>query len=79
MECGVDHGNCRGIRYNAPVESGMFEGAMMDKEEFTEELEKLYDLRGWDEKGFPRRETMEKLDLGPEADMLGKEGLLAAK
>jgi len=63
--------------YNVPVESGMFEGSLMDKDEFTEELENLYALRGWDEQGLPRRETLEKLDLGREAERLEKEGLLA--
>lgn len=63
--------------YNTPVESGMFEGALLDKAEFTEELENLYRLRGWDKEGFPLRETLDKLDLGQEANLLGKEGLLA--
>jgi aldehyde:ferredoxin oxidoreductase len=63
--------------YNVPVESGMFEGALMDREEFTQELEKLYTLRGWDGEGFPRMETLEKLDLCEEAKRLEKLGLLS--
>ena len=63
--------------YNVPVESGMFEGAEMDKDAFTEELENLYELRGWDKQGFPRRETLEKLNLTAEANRLEEQGLIA--
>jgi aldehyde:ferredoxin oxidoreductase len=63
--------------YNVPVESGMFEGAVMDKDDFTQELENLYELRGWDKEGFPRKETLEKLDLGGEANRLEAQGLVA--
>jgi aldehyde:ferredoxin oxidoreductase len=63
--------------YNSPVESGMFEGVVMDKDEFTQELENLYEMRGWDKEGFPRRETLEKLGLGEEAGRLKEQGLIA--
>jgi aldehyde:ferredoxin oxidoreductase len=49
----------------------------MDKDEFTLELENLYDLRGWDKEGLPRRDTLENLDLGKEADRLEEQELIA--
>ena len=63
--------------YNTPVESGQFEGTLLDKQEFTEELENFYKLRGWDKEGFPYKETLVDLGLEGVAQVLEKEGLLA--
>ena len=63
--------------YNTPVESGQFEGTLLDKQEFTEELENFYKLRGWDKEGFPFKESLVGLGLEDVAQALEKEGLLA--
>jgi len=63
--------------YGRPVESGQFEGAVLDREEFLRELENFYKLRGWDEAGFPRRETLVELGLEDVAEVLSREGLLS--
>jgi aldehyde:ferredoxin oxidoreductase len=63
--------------YNVPVESGMFEGAFMDRDEFTQELELLYELRGWNKEGLPRRDTLDNLGLREEAERLADQGLIA--
>jgi len=63
--------------YNAPIESGQFEGAYLDKKELIQELENLYKLRGWDKEGFPLKEMLIDLDLADVAAVLEKEGLLS--
>jgi hypothetical protein len=63
--------------YDTPVESGQFEGAYLDKAEFLEELEKFYELRGWNKHGFPLRKTLIDLDMRDVAKVLAEEGLLA--
>ncbi len=63
--------------YDTPVEDGQFEGALLDKKEFTDELENFYKLRGWDDQGFPLKETMIELGLEDVALVLEEEGLLS--
>ena len=48
------------------------DGTILDKALFDQLLDEYYNLRGWDlERGWPRRETLEALDLGDVADRLG--------
>jgi len=63
--------------YGVPVEQGRFEGAVLDREEYTHELENLYRLRGWDAEGRPTRARLENLGLGDVAARLEAAGLLA--
>ncbi len=63
--------------YDTPVERGMFAGALLDRGEFTAELENLYDLRGWDKEGLIKKETLERLDLPDVAERLDKLDLLS--
>jgi hypothetical protein len=59
------------------VETGQFEGAYLDKAEFFQELEKFYELRGWNRHGFPLKKTLVDLDMRDVAKVLAEEGLLA--
>jgi len=63
--------------YDTPVDEGQFEGAVLDREAFDEELENYYRLRGWDKEGIPLKKTLTDLDLKDVAQVLEKEGLLA--
>jgi len=63
--------------YDTPVEGGMFEGICLDRLAFTRELEKLYELRGWDREGLPKRGTLEALGMAEVADRLEVMGLLS--
>jgi len=52
-------------------------GIRLDVEKFRALMDEFYELRGWDPKtGWPRRETLEKLDLKDVADELEKIGKL---
>ncbi len=44
--------------------SGPFKGQHLDRSEYDKLLSEYYRLRGWDERGIPRRETLENLNLG---------------
>jgi len=48
-----------------PVSAGRFKGAKIDMEEWNRMLTEYYVLHGWDPvTGWPRRETLQALDLG---------------
>ncbi len=44
--------------------AGLMEGQRIPRELFESQLQDYYKLRGWDEKGRPTRETLEKVHLG---------------
>ncbi|MEM0355413.1 MAG: aldehyde ferredoxin oxidoreductase family protein [Desulfurococcaceae archaeon] len=49
--------------FKNPLTKGPFVGAKLDLHKYDEMLSIYYELRGWDERGVPRRETLEKLGL----------------
>lgn len=63
--------------YNDPVREGRFAGAVLDREEYTRELERLYELFGWDREGRPRKARLVDLGLGDVAERLAACGLLS--
>lgn len=63
--------------YGVPVDQGRFEGAVLDRGEYTQELENLYRLRGWDPEGRPTAARLGGLDLDDVAARLREAGLLA--
>ena len=38
-------------------------GMVLSREEFDKELDKFYQIRGWDKEGIPTRDKLEKLGL----------------
>jgi len=47
------------------------DGTVLDKTLFNQLLDEYYNLRGWDlTRGWPKRETLESLNLGDVADRL---------
>ena len=74
-----EHDSLADHAYDTPVESGQFEGAVLDRKEFDQELENYYRLRGWDREGFPLEKTLIDLDLQEVAKVLKKESLLSPR
>jgi len=50
--------------FREPISKGPLAGSRLDIEKFRGLLDAYYELRGWDERGVPRRSTLEKLGLG---------------
>ncbi len=49
--------------FTEPLTKGPLAGAKLDKDGYDRMLSKYYELRGWDERGIPRKSTLEMLDL----------------
>jgi len=50
---------------------GPTEGETLSRREFEEELDRYYDVRGWDDEGIPTKNTLRRLDLPELAEELG--------
>ncbi len=50
--------------FKYPLTKGPLAGSKLDPEKYEQLLDYYYELRGWDRRGVPRRETLEKLNLG---------------
>ena len=58
--------------FDEPLQGGASDGVVIDEAEFNAALEEYYRQAGWDpETGNPTRETLERLDLGWVADLVG--------
>ncbi len=49
--------------FKEPITKGPLAGSKLDLEKFRRLLDTYYAMRGWDERGVPRRSTLEKLGL----------------
>ena len=49
-----------------PIGLPIVKGKKINKDKFERMLDEYYALHGWDENGFPRKETLEKLGLDKE-------------
>ena len=54
-------------------DSSPITGEPLNREVFDEQLDRYYQLHGWDKKGIPTRKKLEELGLKDVADELGKE------
>lgn len=59
---------------NHPIPSGPSKGMHTPPEEFSGMLDDYYRLRGWDERGIPRKEKLRDLGLAEEAENLPAAG-----
>jgi len=50
-------------RLYQPLENGALEGVSMDRDKFIEMKHYYYEHFGWDEKGYPKEETLQRLGL----------------
>ncbi|MBN1358311.1 aldehyde ferredoxin oxidoreductase family protein [Candidatus Bathyarchaeota archaeon] len=58
--------------FKAPLTEGPLKGAMLDFVKFDGMLKTYYGKRGWDERGIPKRSTLQKLSLPDVAKQLEK-------
>jgi len=58
--------------FREPLTKGPYKGRKLDLEKYDDMLRRYYHMRGWDDNGVPRRETLEKLGLGYVVDTLSK-------
>ncbi len=49
--------------FREPLTKGPLAGAKLDEEKFEALLDYYYELRGWDKRGVPKKETLKKLGL----------------
>ncbi|MEM4880078.1 MAG: aldehyde ferredoxin oxidoreductase C-terminal domain-containing protein, partial [Desulfurococcaceae archaeon] len=50
--------------FKEPLTKGPYAGKHLDLGKYNEMLSAYYEMRGWSENGIPRRETLDKLNLG---------------
>ncbi len=58
--------------FKEPLTKGPFKGAKLDLDKYDQMLSWYYEIRGWDERGIPRKSTLEKLGLNDVAKTLEK-------
>jgi aldehyde:ferredoxin oxidoreductase len=56
--------------FDEPLTLGQYKGEKLNRSKFEAMLQSYYSQRGWDEKGIPKKETLEKLDLPEVAQQL---------
>ena len=49
--------------FNDPFTKGPAKGILLSHKEFKKSMQEYYSIRGWDEKGIPKKETLERLGL----------------
>ncbi|NIS62703.1 MAG: hypothetical protein GTO13_18970, partial [Proteobacteria bacterium] len=47
-----------------PLPQGDLKGYKLDRARYGEMLSQYYEIRGWDENGIPKEQTLEGLGLG---------------
>jgi aldehyde:ferredoxin oxidoreductase len=57
-------------RFHEPWQYGFQKGSCIEKEKFEKLLDEYYQEHGWDEKGIPTKETLERLELAEEPSHL---------
>ncbi len=58
--------------FEEPLTKGPLKGAHLDREKYDTMLSWYYEIRGWDERGIPRKSTLEELGLSDVARELEK-------
>ncbi len=58
--------------FKEPLTKGPLKGAKLDLDKYDQMLSWYYEIRGWDERGIPRKNTLEKLGLSDVAKTLEK-------
>ncbi|MCD6340394.1 MAG: aldehyde ferredoxin oxidoreductase C-terminal domain-containing protein, partial [Desulfurococcales archaeon] len=56
--------------FEEPLTKGPLKGAHIDRDKYDEMLSWYYELRGWDERGIPKKSTLESLGLSDVANEL---------
>ena len=63
--------------FKEPLTKGPLKGTKLDKEKFDGMLNKYYRKRGWDERGIPKKSTLNKFGLTEVANQLNKHIVLS--
>ncbi len=58
--------------FTEPLTEGAFKGAKLDRAKYDAMLQDYYVKRGWDERGVPRKQTLERVGLGEVAAQLDR-------
>jgi len=58
--------------FDEPLKTGVLKGEHLYRDKYDGLLQTYYDKRGWDDRGIPTKATMKRLNLGEEAEELGK-------
>ena len=58
--------------FKEPLTEGALKGSVLDLEKYNVMLDAYYQKRGWDKRGVPLRDTLEKMGLADVAEQLGK-------
>ncbi len=58
--------------FEEPLTKGPLKGSKLDRKKYDKLLSMYYEMRGWDERGIPRKTTLEKLGLSDVAAELEK-------
>jgi aldehyde:ferredoxin oxidoreductase len=56
--------------FKEPLTEGALKGSMLDFKKYNDMLNTYYEKRGWDERGIPKKSTLERLGLVDEAKQL---------
>jgi aldehyde:ferredoxin oxidoreductase len=56
--------------FKEPLTEGALKGSVLDYEKYNSMLSTYYEKRGWDERGIPKKPTLERLGLVDEAKQL---------
>jgi aldehyde:ferredoxin oxidoreductase len=56
--------------FDEPTTKGPLKGSHLDRDKYDTLLQAYYDKRGWDDRGIPKKTTMERLQLDVEATQL---------
>jgi aldehyde:ferredoxin oxidoreductase len=56
--------------FKEPLTEGTLKGSMLDFKKYNDMLNTYYEKRGWDERGIPKKPTLERLGLVDEANQL---------
>ena len=56
--------------FKEPLTEGTLKGSMLDFKKYNDMLNTYYEKRGWDERGIPKKPTLERLGLVDEAKQL---------
>jgi aldehyde:ferredoxin oxidoreductase len=57
--------------FEEPHSQGKMKGMKVDREKYEQMLDWYYELRGWDQNGIPKKETLENLGLKEVAKEIG--------
>jgi aldehyde:ferredoxin oxidoreductase len=58
--------------FEDPLTKGALKGAKLDRAKYEVMLQRYYHKRGWDERGIPKKVTLNNLGLADVAKQLGK-------